>query len=341
VIIPCYNYARYLPACVQSVLAQERVEIEALILDDASTDESVEVAARFAAADSRVTVLAHPRNIGHIATYNEGLARATGDYIVLLSADDMLTRRSLARATAVMDACPEVGLVYGHPQVVYGSHVTPARTGGPGVRVWEGPDWISAQCHRGTSCIYSPEVCVRAAVHRAAGDYNPALPHTGDLEMWLRIASLGAIARVNSTQAYKRVHDLGMIQTTYGDLLTDLRERRDAYESFFHGPGATLPRAREDLRVARRRLAEGALEHACSELRADPHRSAEVADYLRFAREMCGPDLVRLRQWREYEWLRSTNRRLSWLRAASLRYSTLRREGEKRYRWYRWRLTGV
>jgi glycosyltransferase involved in cell wall biosynthesis len=341
VIIPCYNYARYLPACVHSALGQRGVEVEALVIDDASTDGSGEVAARLAAADARVTVVRHERNIGHIATYNEGLARATGDYIVLISADDMLTRDALARATAVMEDCPEVGLVYGHPQVFSGSDVTPARIGGIGLSVWSGPNWISAQCQRGTSCIYSPEACVRASVHRAAGDYNPALPHTGDLEMWLRVAALAAVARVNSTQAYKRVHGRNMIQTSYGDLLADLRGRHDAYRWFFHGPGSRLPRAARDLGVARRRLAEEALDHVCSQLRADADGSAGVVEYVSFAREMQGPELVRLRGWREYRWLCGDGGLPSSLIAARLGWGSLLRDVERRYRWYRWRLTGV
>ena len=174
-----------------------------LILDDASTDGSRDVARALADGDARVAVIQHERNHGHIATYNEGLGQATGDYVVLLSADDMLTRGSLARAAAVMEARPRVGLVYGHPRVIH-DEITPARTRGRGVRVWAGVDWISAQCRRGLSCIYSPEVCVRSSIQRAVGGYTPSLPHTGDLEMWLRIAAVADVARVNCDQAYRR-----------------------------------------------------------------------------------------------------------------------------------------
>src|SRR5690348_14990448 len=112
VVIPCYNYGRYLSTAVKSVLDQPGVDVEAIVIDDASTDESSEVVRALAASDPRVRAILHRRNCGHIATYNEGLEQATGDYVVLLSADDALPVGSLARATALLETHPSVGLVY-------------------------------------------------------------------------------------------------------------------------------------------------------------------------------------------------------------------------------------
>src|SRR5947209_515437 len=106
VIIPCHNYGHYVSTAVQSVLDQPGVDVEAIVIDDASTDESAEVVRGLAAADPRVRAILHRRNAGHIATYNEGLEQATGDYVVLLSADDALTPGSLARATALLETHP-------------------------------------------------------------------------------------------------------------------------------------------------------------------------------------------------------------------------------------------
>src|SRR3954451_22899935 len=115
VVIPCYKYGRFLPACVRSILDQEGVDVRVLIIDDASPDDSAQMALALAAADERVEVRVHEVNKGHIATYNEGLLGwADGDYSVLISADDLLTPGALARATAVMEADPKVGFVYGH-----------------------------------------------------------------------------------------------------------------------------------------------------------------------------------------------------------------------------------
>src|SRR4051812_1711801 len=112
VIVPCYNYGHLLEECVQSVLSQDDVDVRVMIMDDASPD-ATEAIGRRLAIDPRVEYRRHHTNRGHIATYNEALAEVTGDYCMILSADDVLTPGALSRATRVMDRHPEVGLAYG------------------------------------------------------------------------------------------------------------------------------------------------------------------------------------------------------------------------------------
>lgn len=339
VVVPCHNYGRYLPACVDSVLSQAGVDVDVLIVDDASTDASPEVARALAGADPRVTVVQHSRNAGHIATYNEGLGMATGTYVVLLSADDLLVPGSLARATAVMEANPRVGLVYGNPVVFHGDDPPPARTRSRGVCIWRGSEWISRQCRRGLSCIYCPEAVVRTSVQHAVGGYDAALPHTADLDMWLRIAAVADVARVNgSDQAYRRMHAESMMQTAYAREIEDLRGRRDAYEAFFAGAGAGLATAQRDTAVVRRRLAAEALDHACTILRGAPPDAEQSAEYVAFAVETLGDDVTRLRQWHEHRMLSG---QASARRDVALRWAAVRRDLEGRYRWRRWRWIGV
>src|SRR6516164_4974108 len=74
VVIPVFNYGRYLESCLRSALGQEGVDLTILVLDDASTDDSLSIAHRIADEDSRVRVIAHKDNMGHIPTVNEGIA---------------------------------------------------------------------------------------------------------------------------------------------------------------------------------------------------------------------------------------------------------------------------
>ena len=107
VFVPCYNYGRYLRQCVDSVLSQSHRNVSVLIIDDASPDQTEEVARELVAQDSRVAYRRHESNRGHIATYMEGWEWADGDYVLLLSADDLLTPGALERAVAALDAHPE------------------------------------------------------------------------------------------------------------------------------------------------------------------------------------------------------------------------------------------
>jgi hypothetical protein len=68
VVIPCYNYARYLPQCVASVLGQQNIDVRALIIDDCSSDDTPRIGAALAVADARVEFRRHAVNRGHIDT---------------------------------------------------------------------------------------------------------------------------------------------------------------------------------------------------------------------------------------------------------------------------------
>src|SRR5437867_11613644 len=86
-IVPCFNYGRYLSDCVRSILGQEgNFDFEALLIDDASTDDTAEVIRSF--SDPRIRVISHSSNMGHISTINEGLREARGAFIARIDPDD-------------------------------------------------------------------------------------------------------------------------------------------------------------------------------------------------------------------------------------------------------------
>ena len=94
IIVPCYNYGRFLKACLGSVLDQPRYQGRALIIDDCSTDDWLDVARTIATEDPRVQVVAHTVNQGHIALYNEGIEWLAANYMLLLSSENMLAPAS-------------------------------------------------------------------------------------------------------------------------------------------------------------------------------------------------------------------------------------------------------
>ena len=176
IIIPCYNYGHFLPDSVGSALAQVGVEVEVIVVDDASTDDSANIAQQIAGKDSRVTLLRHDQNCGQVVAFNNGYAIATGEFIVRLDADDLLTPGSLARSIALFDAFPSVGMVYGHPK-----HFTTTEPPKPKVghtrswSIWSGLDWLAERCRRGWNVITSPEVVIRASTMRRIGPLNARL----------------------------------------------------------------------------------------------------------------------------------------------------------------------
>ncbi|MET8454382.1 glycosyltransferase family A protein [Streptomyces sp. NPDC005209] len=111
VVIPCHNYARFLPEAVSSVLAQTFEDWELVIVDDGSTDNTVEVAEGLIARhpDRRISLL-QQANAGVSAARNTGIEAAVGRYILPLDADDMIAPTMLEKTVAVLDSDPEVAI---------------------------------------------------------------------------------------------------------------------------------------------------------------------------------------------------------------------------------------
>lgn len=287
VVVPCFNYGHFLGRCLDSILSQEGVDVRVLVIDDCSTDDSADVADRLAAADSRIEVQRHAVNRGHIATYNEGLLDwATGDLVVLLSADDLLAPGALGRAAAIMDADPAVGMVYGWAPYFEDHDALPAvrRGAKAGTIRWRGAEWIEHRCRAGVNVISSPEVVVRTSVQQHIGGYRPELPHAGDLEMWLRVAAVSDIAYVTGPpQAYYRVHNQSMQRTKFAASIDDLEQRREVFRQFFERNGTLVPDAARLHALANRALAGEALWRACRAYDRDDLDRVPVDSLIDFA----------------------------------------------------------
>jgi hypothetical protein len=339
VVIPCYRYGRHLPSAVASALIQPGVDVDVLVIDDASPDDSAAVATALARSDPRVRVRVHDENRGHIATFNEGLELAGGDYVVLLSADDMLTPGSLTRATALLEAHPNVGFAYGHPREFVDAPPV-AETVVRDWTIWAGHDWLSRRCLRGSNCIFCPEVVMRRSVQEAIGGFNPALPHSGDLEHWLRAATVADVGRVNGAdQGYYRIHDQSMQRTIYAGLLRDLEERRAAFASVLLDADRPVADGTALYAQTCRALANAALDRVCWAYDAGATEDEPVAEYVAFACEV-DPAIVRSPRWRSVVHRRSRGPERC-QRGVAVRGRMVTRDLGDRIRWRRWRRSGL
>ena len=266
VVIPCYNYGRFLRQCVESVSQdQPGVEVEIIIVDDKSTDDSLDIARSIQASNKRVRVIAHEQNKGHIATYNDGLEAVTGEFVLLLSADDLATPGALTRAAELLAAEPSVGLAYGN-SIHFSGDPPASRSDGRGWIIWPGVDWLRDRCRSGYNVVASPEVVMRTSVLRAFGGYRADLPHAGDFEMWLRTSAVSDIGFLMGVdQAYYRHHAVNMNKSDFSSgtargQLVDLEQRWQCFEAVFAGVGAKLDDSARLLQIARRTMARQAVE---------------------------------------------------------------------------------
>ncbi|AZN29019.1 glycosyltransferase family 2 protein [Flaviflexus salsibiostraticola] len=283
VVIPCYNYADYLPGAVTSVLRQSGVRTEVIIVDDCSTDSSLQVARNLAARHPNVHALEHRANRGPVDTFNDGLAAATGEFLVRLDADDLLTPGSLGRAVAVLARVDSIGMVYGHPLHFSGDVLPTPRTMTRAVTLWPGTDWLARRCRDGLNVITSPEVVMRMSVVDMVGGQQP-LAHTHDMEMWMRIAAFSDVAYLRGCdQAWHRDHDQSLSARKV-DSLVDLAERRAAFDTLFAGIASTLPGATQLRDAANRALDRASIAAARNEIdrgTATPERLEHILSGVR------------------------------------------------------------
>lgn len=333
-IVPCYNYARFLPSCISSILTQDRVEVEVLIIDDASSDDTAEVARALARKDPRISVRQHIENKGHISTYNEGLDWASGRYTVLLSADDLLTHGSLGRATELMDVHPSVGLVYGRTIFLRPDRRPPEPcTNERGWTIWSGREWLQKRCRSSNNNISSPEVVLRTSLVKKLGGFEPDLPHTADLEFWMRCAAHGDIGYVRRAhQAYYRIHPDSMLRQHYSAPMVDIRARKAAFDTLFRNHGDRIPDREHLQELADRALARDALWEACRAFDRGRTESVPIREMIEFATTIYGR-ATSLSEFRGLRWRTRVGPRICQLLQPALIASPLSRRLRAEWAW--------
>lgn len=246
VVVPCFRYGHLLRECVESVLTQSGPDLRVLIIDDASPDNTAEVAQQLVCSDPRVDYRRHTSNQGLIATANEGIAWARADYMLLLSADDYLLPGALSRSVELMDHHPSVAFAFGGAVVLDQRGKRSRRRTGVGSRthILSGPDFIALGSAK--NIVLSPTVVVRTSLQKGLGGYLADLPYASDVEMWLRLAAHGDVGVIAADQAVYRAHSANMSSEPSWE--QDLLQRKAAIEHFLDSSAARLTNA-ADLRA--------------------------------------------------------------------------------------------
>jgi glycosyltransferase involved in cell wall biosynthesis len=214
VIIPCYKYGHWVTGCVQSLLSNRGVELDILVIDDCSPDDSWETVKRLPELDPRIRVERNEVNRGVVPTCNDAVAAAKGDYVVLISADDGAAPGWLDRAVAHLEANADATFAYGPYAPFSDAFPEPDTTTPENVIVYKGHDWLRDRCADGLGLIASPEVVVRTSAQHRVGGFGADMQYSGDMEMWMRLASIGDVVfAAGPPAAYYRVHAGSMQQS--------------------------------------------------------------------------------------------------------------------------------
>jgi glycosyltransferase involved in cell wall biosynthesis len=258
VVVPCFQYGRFLRDSVGSILRQDIDSLRVLIIDNASTDDSLDVARQLASEDKRVEIVAHEANLGQQASLNEGIDWARADYFMILDADDVLAPGCLSRAISIMDKDPSIAFCHGVQHISSDGTMSNERPGGgldAGWQISSGRQFIAFLCERGYNTVACPTVVRRTSVQKAIGYYDPDLNYANDMNMWLRLATRGNVAETSAVQAIRRVHSGQMTQLYRDSPVKDLVEHLNNFQHFFRHEGAAISGSEQERRRVARRIA--------------------------------------------------------------------------------------
>ncbi len=203
VICLCYNHARFVAECLDSVKKQTHPDTELIIVDDASTDESQGVIRQWMESNPGATFLLLPSNLGNCRAFNTGLKKAKGTYVIDLSADDILLPQRVARGVELLESRPEAGIQFSDAELVdeqgnrmgYHSDRFPHATIPQG---WVFRDVIARYF------INSPTMMIRRSVLEELGGYDEALAYE-DFDLWVRAARVTQFAYLPEALVRRRV----------------------------------------------------------------------------------------------------------------------------------------
>ena len=227
ICIPSYNHAEFLPAAIESCLNQTHKDIEIIIVDDNSSDDSLEIARRFEKKHhSLIQVFTHADKLNHgtSATVNLAISKFTGDFYCGLASDDIFYPDKTEKDVNYLIEHPDVGWVYSHAEW-FGE-----RSGLVGTDISTDPDPMATLIRNNR--IWGITVMGRKEAWKQAGVHDESLVYS-DWHFMIRMLEISKVGFINEALAGARVHSRN---TSVGnnwkyywqsalDVMTALRDR--------------------------------------------------------------------------------------------------------------------
>ena len=189
VVMPAFNAELYIAESIQSILEQSFDDFELIIIDDASTDKTLDILNEYVKKDSRIRVFSNEKNLGIAGNRNLGVSLALGKYLAWQDADDVSLPYRLEQQHQFLETHPEVGIVGGYLELFSGDDIR-------GVRRYAEGDFALRTSMFKYSPIAQPAAMIRKDVLDRVGIYDLSYPPAEDLDMTFRIGMLSKLANI-------------------------------------------------------------------------------------------------------------------------------------------------
>ncbi|HVP21610.1 MAG TPA: glycosyltransferase family 2 protein [Anaerolineaceae bacterium] len=198
IITPSYNQGRFIDASIWSVLTQDYPNIEYIIVDGDSKDETVEIIKKY---QDRLAWWVSEKDKGHADALNKGFSHATGEILAWLNSDDIYFPGAVSEAVGFLLAHPEVGMVYGDANLIDDTGQTIGKFSS---RQTDYKRMLEGSVH-----IPQATTFFRADLWRQVSPLDLSLFYSFDYDLWVRMAKLKEIRYVPRMWAHFRIHDKG------------------------------------------------------------------------------------------------------------------------------------
>lgn len=254
VVIPSFNHKQYVQQCVDSVLRQAYREFEVIVVDDGSTDGSLDILRAYGDA---ITLICQA-NRGTQAARNAAIAASSGELIAILDSDDFWLPHKLAAQVALFEARPELGLVYAFADTVnpagertsIGWHLGAAVTHPAGALAQ-----LLLGCHVPALTAVFRRTCIDDV-----GLFDESLLGSGDWDLWIRIAARYPIACVEQVLACYRIHPTNTTKLLFRTKAIRTEHTQVLHKAFELPQVKSLPQEIRDRALARTHLSAAEAE---------------------------------------------------------------------------------
>lgn len=246
ICIPVYNGEKYIKEAVESALNQTYDNIEVLLVDNCSTDGTLQAVE--SVHDPRFRIVRNSTNLGMVGNWNKCLEEAKGDYINLLCADDRLKKDCIEKKKAILDENRNVVLVSSDTHIIdEQGAVIMRRRGLAKSGIYNGHK-IFRKSIRTKNLYGEPtNVLFRKTAASQTDGYAGGLPYSPDWEYWLHLSTLGDVGYVSEPLTEYRVSS---VSATDGLLKDKEKLKRDS-ENFFACVSCYLPVTKKDVMINR------------------------------------------------------------------------------------------
>src|SRR3989344_5506789 len=247
VVVVTYNQEKFLTKSLRSVFDQTRMPDEVIVVDNGSTDATRQIIKEYR---GKIFYIRNKKNLGAVRAFNQGLAAASGDYVIFLSADDWFGKKILEEEGAVLDRNPNIAVVYSQAYTWHkGGKLTNAKTAGETTII--GRDEFERLLTQG-DFIPLLTALIRRSVYQKLGLMDEKIKFRHDWEFWIKLARFYKFSYLAKPLAYWRLGEsygvsssdfLKSFKYDFGYILKKhlgraksnnlLKVKRNAYQTFY------------------------------------------------------------------------------------------------------------